>query len=358
MNVGITIICSMLIFGLIVFIHELGHFIAAKLSGIQVDEFSIGMGPTLLKWNRKGTKYSIRLLPIGGYVSMEGEDDPQNDDNKALLEENSTLDNNNSFQSAKLWKRIIVMLAGAFMNLMLGFFVLVYLVNQQDYITSRTVSNFYDNASTQNSGLQVGDEIIAINGRRCFIADDIIYEFARTQNGVAQVTVLRNGNSVNLDIVFEVARMEDGAEHLIIDFTVLPIEKTFLSVLKEGFNWTLSFTRLVFLSFVDIITGHVPINSLSGPIGIVAIIGEASSAGIEPILLILSLISVNLGVFNLLPFPALDGSKIIFLLLEGIRKKPLNPKYEILINTFGFVALMGLMLFVCFNDIMLIFFKR
>ena len=356
MNVGLTIASSLAIFGMIVFIHELGHFIAAKCSGIQVNEFSIGMGPTLLKWNRKGTKYSIRLLPIGGFVSMEGEDEPPSSDEEILA--NEIPSNKKSFQAAALWKRFIVMIAGAIMNLALGFCVLLYLVNLQDKITSKTISNFYENASTQASGLQIGDEIIAINGRRCFVADDVIYEFARTQNGTAHFTVMRNGERTELyNVIFETATMEDGVEHLIIDFTVLPIEKTFSTVLNESWNWMLSLARLVFLTFIDLLSGNVPINSLSGPVGIVAVIGEASSAGLGPILMILALISINLGVFNLLPLPALDGGKLVFLALEGIIRRPLNPKFETVINTLGFAALMVLMIFVAFNDVVQIFFK-
>lgn len=355
MNIVLTAVVSIFVFGIIIFIHELGHFLTAKWSGIQVNEFSIGMGPQILKWGKGETQYSLRLLPIGGFVSMEGEDeDPEDGENKDFAPK----DNKRSYQNAPVWKRMIVIATGAFMNLLLGFLVLLFLVSQEEYITSKTVSSFYENASTQASGLMVGDEIIAVNGRRCFIADDIIYEFARTQNGTAALTVMRDGQKIELyDVVFETATMEDGTERLIIDFTVLPVEKTFFTILKEGWNWTLSLSRLVFLSLLDLVTGNVPMNSLSGPIGIVSVIGEATSAGIQPILLILALISINLGVFNIMPLPALDGGKLVFLAIEGIRKKPLNPKYEIWVNTAGFAMLMLLMIFVTFNDVTRLFFS-
>ena len=337
MSLFITILASILVFGSVIFIHELGHFVTAKLCGIKVNEFSLGMGPALLRFEKGDTTYALRLLPIGGFVSMEGEDEESDDEH--------------SFSKAKVWKRFLVVAAGAVMNMILGFLVLVILVCRQSAITSRTVSVFSENASTQASGLQVGDEILAVNGRRCFIADDVIYELVRTQNGTADLTVLRDGKKVLLeDVAFTTQETEEGMS-LIIDFKVLPIEKTFFNVVKEAGLWTCSLSRMIFLSLIDLVTGRVAINNLSGPVGIVTVISEAASIGWEPILLILAVITINLGIFNLIPFPALDGGKLFLLLVEGIRRKALPEKYEIVINLAGFAALMLLMLFVTYNDI-------
>ena len=337
MSLFITILASILVFGSVIFIHELGHFVTAKLCGIKVNEFSLGMGPALLRFEKGDTTYALRLLPIGGFVSMEGEDEESDDEH--------------SFSKAKVWKRFLVVAAGAVMNMILGFLVLVILVCRQSAITSRTVSVFSENASTQASGLQVGDEILAVNGRRCFIADDVIYELVRTQNGTADLTVLRDGKKVLLeDVVFTTQETEEGTS-LIIDFKVLPIEKTFFNVVKEAGLWTCSLSRMIFLSLIDLVTGRVAINNLSGPVGIVTVISEAASIGWEPILLILAVITINLGIFNLIPIPALDGGKLFLLLVEGIRRKALPEKYEIVINLAGFAALMLLMLFVTYNDI-------
>ena len=337
MSLFITILASILVFGSVIFIHELGHFVTAKLCGIKVNEFSLGMGPALLRFEKGDTTYALRLLPIGGFVSMEGEDEESDDEH--------------SFSKAKVWKRFLVVAAGAVMNMILGFLVLVILVCRQSAITSRTVSVFSENASTQASGLQVGDEILAVNGRRCFIADDVIYELVRTQNGTADLTVLRDGKKILLeDVVFTTQETEEGTS-LIIDFKVLPIEKTFFNVVKEAGLWTCSLSRMIFLSLIDLVTGRVAINNLSGPVGIVTVISEAASIGWEPILLILAVITINLGIFNLIPFPALDGGKLFLLLVEGIRRKALPEKYEIVINLAGFAALMLLMLFVTYNDI-------
>ncbi|MDD3430160.1 MAG: RIP metalloprotease RseP [Oscillospiraceae bacterium] len=339
MSVFITAVASILIFGLVIFIHELGHFLTAKYSSIKVNEFALGMGPTLIKKVKGETTYALRLFPIGGFVSMEGEDEESSDEH--------------SFQRAPVGNRILVVVAGACMNLLLGFLVLAIIVCMQTNITSRVVSGFYEeNASTYQSGLRAGDEIVAVNGRRCFIADDIVYEFARTADGTADFTVKRDGQKIELkNVIFQTKQNAEGANNIVIDFYVQPIEKTPITVLKEAGKWTVSLARLVFLSLVDLVTGRVPVNELSGPVGIVSTISKVSSMGIRPLLTLLALITVNLGVFNLLPIPALDGGRLVFLMIEAIRKKPLNPKYEGVINTVGFGALMLLMLFVTFNDI-------
>lgn len=255
----LTALASIFVFGLVIFVHELGHFLTAKFSGITVQEFAIGMGPTLVRFERNGTIYALRLLPIGGFVSMEGEDEESEDEG--------------SFTKAPVGNRILVTVAGACMNLILGFFVLIAVVSMESSIVSRTVAEFYPDASTQQSGLQVGDTIIAVNGRRCFVANDVSYEFARTQEGTADLTVLRDGEKITLeDVVFDTAE-QDGQQYLVIDFKVYPIEKTVLNVLKEAGNWTLSLARMVILSFTDLVTGRIAVNNLSGPVGIVSAIG-------------------------------------------------------------------------------------
>lgn len=337
-SILLTIAASVLVFGGVIFIHELGHFLTAKASGIKVNEFALGMGPALFRFGKKETQYSLRLLPIGGYVSMEGEDEES--------------DVPGSFQHAPISRRILVTVAGAVMNLILGFAVLIGIVCMQDAILSRTVGAFYEGAATQSQGLQVGDTILAVNGRRCFVANDVSYEFARTQNSTADLTVLRDGEKVQLNgIVFDTREAGDGTRYMVVDFMVYPVEKTVGSVLGEAGRWTLSLARMVMLSLTDLVTGRIPVNNLSGPVGIVTAISQATSMGWEPLLLLLALITVNLGVFNLLPIPALDGGRLLFLLLEAIRKKPVPQKYEAAINAAGFVLLFGVMIFATFNDI-------
>ena len=333
-----SIIISVLVFSVVIIVHEFGHFIIAKLSGIKVNEFSIGMGPKLVNVTKGDTDYSIRAFPIGGFVAMEGEDEESEAEG--------------SFTSVPVQNRIAVVVAGAVMNMILGFAVLCFLTAVQPAITSRTVSSFYEGAMTQQTGLQVGDEIVAINGRKCYVANDIIYEFARTQNGTADFTVIRNGIKTQLeDVTFETYTDENGYRQMVIDFTVYPVEKTVFSVIQEAANWTISIARMLFLSLVDLVSGRVAINQMSGPVGIVSAISEAVSYGYESVLLILAIITINLGVFNLLPFPALDGGRLVFLLLELVRGKPINQKYEILVNTAGMLMLLAFMVFVTFSDV-------
>lgn len=337
LSLGATILISLLVFGFVIFFHELGHFLTAKLSGIRVLEFALGMGPTIFSFERKGTTYAVRLLPVGGFVLMDGEN-----------EESDAAD---SFTKAPVGSRLLVTVAGAFMNFLLGFLVLLAVVLMQESITSRTVAEFYPDATTQASGLQVGDTIVAVNGRRCFIADDVSYELARTQDAQADLTVVRDGKTVTLkDVQFDTAE-QDGVEYMIVDFLVYPVEKTPVNVLREAGNWTLSYARLVALSLADLVTGRAAINDLSGPVGIVTVIGQASAIGLLPLLRLVALLTINLGIFNLLPIPALDGGRTLFLIVEAVRRKPLDPKYEIIVNSAGFALLIGLMLFATFNDI-------
>ncbi|MEF9969575.1 MAG: site-2 protease family protein [Ruthenibacterium sp.] len=336
-----TALASVFVFGVVIFIHELGHFLTAKFSRIQVHEFALGMGPTLFKWTKNETVYALRLFPIGGFVSMEGEDEES--------------DNPGSFTRAPIGNRILVTVAGGIMNLILGFLVLVVIVSMEPSIISREIAEFYPDASTQASGLQLKDTILAVNGRRCFIANDITYEFARTKRGTADLTVLRDGKKVELPQVKFTTDEKGGETKLIIDFKVYATPKTVVNIVKEAGNWTLSLARLVVLSLFDLATGHVPLNDLSGPVGIISIIGEATSYGFQSVLQLLALITINLGVFNLLPVPALDGGRLLFLIIEAVRHKPVPQKFEIGVNAVGFVLLMGLMLFVTFNDITKLF---
>jgi len=338
MSFLINALASIFVFSVVIFIHEFGHFIVAKKSGIRVNEFSIGMGPRLFSKRKGETDYSIRALPIGGFVAMEGEDEES--------------DAEGSFGKAPVANRIAVVVAGAVMNIILGFVILVFLTSQQSAITSRTISKFHEGAMTQQTGLQVNDEIIAVNGRRCYIANDIIYEFARTQNGTADFTVRRDGDIVQIeDVTFETYTDENGYKQMVIDFYVNPIEKTPVTVIRESVHWTMSLARTIFLSLVDMVTGRVAMNQISGPVGIVTVISEAASVGLKSVLNILALITINLGVFNLIPFPARDGGRLVVLLIELFRGKPINPKYEIWVNAAGMVMLLAFMALVTFSDV-------
>ena len=363
MSIFITLIAALIVFSAVIAIHEFGHFTVAKLCGIQVNEFSIGMGPTLWKKIYKGTQYSLRALPVGGYVALEGEESPESQQAEAARDEREAEDENPvppeqrtgiPLNEASVWQRVLVMVAGAFMNFVLGFVVLVILVAAQEgAITSKTIYSIENDALCGQTGLQAGDEIVAVNGRRCFVANDILYELVRTEAYRARFTVKRDGQKVELpDVQFDTWQDEDGQTHMTLGFTVYGIKKTPLNVLKEAWNSTLYYGRIVFTSLEDLVRGRESINNLSGPVGIVTAIGQAASYGWQDLLELLALITINLGVFNLLPLPALDGGRIVFVLLEMIRRKRLNPNLEGYINMAGLLALMALMVFVTFNDIL------
>lgn len=362
MSIFITLITALIVFSAVIAIHEFGHFTVAKLCGIQVNEFSIGMGPALRKKIYKGTQYSLRALPVGGYVALEGEESPESQQAEAARDEREAEDTNPvppeqrtgiPLNEAPVWQRVLVMVAGAFMNFVLGFVALTVLVAAQEgAITSKTIYSVDDGALCGQTGLQAGDEIVAVNGRRCFVANDILYELVRTEAYRADFTVKRDGRKVELpDVQFDTWQDEDGQTHMSLGFVVYGIRKTPRSVLKEAWNSTLYYGRIVFTSLADLVRGRESINNLSGPVGIVTAIGQAASYGWQDLLELLALITINLGVFNLLPFPALDGGKVVFLIIEGVTGHAVPEKLQGSLTIGAFALLFGLMLFATYNDI-------
>ena len=376
MSFIITILAALLVFSAVIAIHEFGHFSVAKLCGIQVNEFSIGMGPVLWKKNHKGTQYSLRALPVGGFVALEGEESPESqqaeaardarEDNFSSSKHDLNILSTESdgevqekpagipLNEAPVWQRMLVMVAGAVMNFVLGFVVLVVLIAaQNEPITSKTIYAIQDGALCGQTGLQAGDKVLAVNGRRCFVANDILYELVRTQSYSADFTVLRDGQKVQLPgVQFDTWQDEKGETHMSIGFSVYGLEKTPGNVLREAGNSVLYYGRIVFTSLVDLVRGRESINNLSGPVGIVSAIGQAASYGWQDLLELLALITVNLGILNLLPFPALDGGKVVFLVIEGVTGHAVPEKLQSVLTLATFGLLFGLMLFATYNDIL------
>ena len=375
MPVIITFIAAVFVFSAVIAIHEFGHFLVAKLCGVQVNEFSIGMGPVLCKRVHKGTQYSIRALPVGGFVALEGEESPESQQ----AEERSTpsaADGGSSpdretpgmtetpaegekpagipLNDAPVWQRALIMAAGAFMNFLLGFVVMVALIaTQSDPITSKVIYQVDENALCGQTGLQAGDKIVAVNNRRCFVANDILYELMRTEDYTADFTVLRDGKTVELPGVrFDTWQDDSGETHMTLGFTVYGIKKTPMNVIKEAGNSVLYYGRIIFTSLTDLLRGRESINDLSGPVGIVTAIGQAASYGVRDLFELLVLITVNLGIFNLLPFPALDGGKVVFLLIEGVTGHAVPEKIQSGLTLAAFALLFGLMIFATYNDIL------
>ena len=339
------ILLAILAFGLLIFVHELGHLLAAKGSGIRVNEFAIGMGPRLISFVKGETRYSLRALPLGGFCAM-GEDDEFEGDDPA------------AFQNAKLRHRLLTLAAGSAMNLVLGFVLLVVLSANLNLIPTNQVARFAETA-TSNQLLMEGDYINRVDGSRTRTANDVLYEFSRSRDGVVDIEVIRDGQVLQLTGVrFHMHEIE-GASFLVRDFVFYGARPTFFNVLANALNWTYSVARMVWGSLVDLITGRFGFNQVSGPIGVTTAIGGAVQAGLETstweaiqnFIYLVSVISVNLGIFNLLPFPALDGGRILFLFIEGVRRKPLPARFESIVNTAGFALLIGLIIFATINDV-------
>ena len=376
MNFLLTAIVAVLVFGTVVLVHEAGHFFAARHCGIHVEEFSIGFGPALWSTVRGGTRYSVRLLPLGGYNNLAGEtpeesEDPDEQERAEPAKKQDTAAasvhtydphaplfpltvEGKSFVEASPWQRFFVIAAGALMNFVLGFVVLVGLIAaQNEPITSKTIYAIQDGALCGQTGLQAGDKVLAVNGRRCFVANDILYELVRTQSYSADFTVLRDGQKVQLPgVQFDTWQDEQGETHMSIGFSVYGLEKTPGNVLREAGNSVLYYGRIVFTSLVDLVRGRESINNLSGPVGIVSAIGQAASYGWQDLLELLALITVNLGILNLLPFPALDGGKVVFLIIEGVTGHAVPEKLQSMLTLATFGLLFGLMIFATYNDIL------
>lgn len=337
---------AILFFGLLISIHELGHFAFAKLFKVKVNEFALGMGPALFKKKKGDTTYALRLLPIGGYVSMEGEDEESQDEN--------------AFNRKKVWQKFIIVAAGALMNLILGVVIVATVLSMEELIGTNQILRFHENAVSEQTGLRAGDEILKIDGHRVFSDMDISFLMGRSDDGVFDMTVRRDGKKVDLkDVTFETEK--DGKYTLITyDFIIAGEEPDVLNVFTNSFKRAASIGRLVWLSLFDLVTGQYGLTDLSGPVGTVNVIADAAAEaavsrdGLITALTLMAFISINIGIFNLLPLPALDGGRLFFLVVEGIRRKPVNPKYEGYVHAAGLVLLLLLMLVVTFNDILTI----
>lgn len=336
-----TIIYTILIFGLIIFIHELGHFVVAKLCKVTVKEFSLGMGPALLKFKPKETQYSLRLFPIGGYVAMEGENEESEDEN--------------AFGKKSVPKRTAICIAGAAMNLLLGFSIIAFSLIGVKHYNSTTVAEFKADASTSQTGLVVGDKIVKINKTSIFTDKDIVFEIMRDADGVVDMQVMREGEKVKLeDVTFTVSGTEQEKQ-IYLDFMVKAQSPSFFGGISRAFKETVSLARNSWASIGDLITGKVNIMELSGPVGVGQVVGQAAKMGFASVLSIAAFISISIGMFNLLPFPALDGGRIVFFLIEAVRRKPIPQKYEAYINGVGLILLFGLMIVITFKDILGLF---
>lgn len=420
---AVPILIAILFFGLIIFIHEFGHFIFAKLFGVKVNEFAMGMGPTILKKQGKETKYALRLFPIGGFVSMEGEEE-ESDDSRA-------------FCNQKVWKRMIIIAAGATFNLIMGLITCIILVaapwekpaeGEVSLVATNEILQFYEGAvSNSEGGLKAGDKIIKIDGKRVYSDYDISFLMQRNGSGKYDFVVEREGEKLELkavpfgkrtsgnfsyepdctissvsgkmkdqglddgDIIigingekiensdelmaaigadedytydFEIKRGEETlnfknvkmATVTIFDFVILGKEKTVGNVLTTAFGYSVSLGRMVYLSLFDLLRGQYGINDLAGAVGTVSVIADVAESSVQTadwsqMFMLMAMIAINIGLFNLLPVPALDGGHLFFMFIELIFRKKIPAKYESFIHAAGLVLLLAFMAIISASDI-------
>lgn len=349
------ILLAILIFGLLIIVHELGHFIAAKALGVKVNEFSVCMGPAIVQKTVGETTYSLRAIPIGGFCAMEGEDEVS--------------DNPRAFTRAKWWKRMIILVAGSFMNFVAGF-VIVTLVfcTAQGFATSR-IESFYPNSAIEEGGLRTGDTFYSIDGQRVYLSSDVSMLLERSGDSQMYIVVLRDGEK----LAFPGFRAErrtfeiNGEKQLLYGMNLAYEEATFGRLLRNSWYSCVDFSRMVWMGLSDLITGRAGLRDLGGPVTIVHAMSESgkaaptTAAGVQNVFYLAAFIAVNLAVMNMLPIPALDGGRVFALLvtaaLERILRRKIDPKYEGYIHAAGMVLLLLFMAFVTFHDVWMLLFR-
>ena len=351
MSTIVYILVAILIFGILIAVHELGHFLAAKACGVTVNEFSIGMGPALWKKQKGETQYSLRLLPVGGFCAMEGEEE-DSDDPAAL--------NNQGF-----WAKLLIFVAGAAMNFIAGLLIILVLYAGAKAFYEPVITDFADGCPLESAeGLQTGDRIVRIDGERVYVYSDIRLLLGLNKTGVFDLVVERNGEKVTLTdfpMAPQTYTDQNGASYTSYGLYFGAEKATLGRKLSYTWNNAVDFVRLVRLSLQMLLTGEAGVKDLSGPVGIVSTmtqVGEQAGsvrAAVENIAYLAALIAVNLAVMNLLPLPALDGGKIFFLVINAIGmllfKKQIPAKYENYIHFAGLVLLLALMAVITLSDV-------
>ncbi len=377
----VTTVVTILIFLVMITLHEFGHFIMAKSVGVNVLEFAIGMGPAIFKKQGKETLYSVRIFPIGGYCKLEGEDDAS--------------DSPSAFSNQKLWKRFLVVSAGAIFNLILGFLVFAVIVGMMGTFASNTVGEVDSRSYLAEAGVLPGDKIVAINGHKIGFYNDIaLYTDDFEEDTEFELTVKRNGEKFkfNLKPSLDITKITYGensakysdtingveevktveyeepipeeyigktytATRYIIGFKALEMDVTIANILPQAWNYTSYIARSIYAALGEMITGKTGLDNVSGPVGVASVVGEAVNSGSVKtssvnVLFIVAMLSVNLGIFNLLPLPALDGGRIFFMLIELVRGKPIPAEKEGIVHAIGLLLLLALAVVICFNDIL------
>ena len=329
---------AILLFLVLIIIHEFGHFIAAKLLGVRVNEFAVGFGPKLFSKKFGETNYAFNLIPLGGYCAMEGEDEGSTDEK--------------AFCNKAAWRRFLIVVMGAVFNLILGFIIVMLILAPTKTFTTTTIAEFVPNAVSQQSGLQVNDKILKVDGRTIFSTYDLSYAFTNVDDGKIDITVLRDGKKQLLKDVKFGSEEYEGVDFLTVDFKVYGEKRTFGTFLKNSVKTAASYTVVIWRSLVDLLSGKYGISQVSGPVGVTVVIANAAKQSLQNLLPLMAFISINLGLFNLFPIPALDGGRLVFILYEMIFRKSVPQKYESIVHTIGFVVLIGFMILILVKDVL------
>ncbi len=353
MSTFLYILLAIFIFGILIAVHELGHFLAARLCGVKVLEFAMGMGPLLWqRESRRGTLLSLRALPIGGFCAMEGEDDASDDPA--------------AFSNAAAWKRLLILFAGAAMNFILGLLLILLCMSQVQSFAAPTITDFREGCPYEGAdGLRLGDTFWKINGERIYFASDVATYMARGDGETADIVLIRDGKRIALEdyaiTPVDYTDPETGETVRAYGLYFQSQERGLGARLKYSWYCVRDFVRMVRLGLVDLITGAVGMEQMSGVVGIVDLIADVGTQSptvydaLWNIAYLSAFIAVNLAVMNLLPLPALDGGRIFFLgvtwAVERIFRRQVDPKYEAWVNTAGLALLMALMIYVMYNDI-------
>lgn len=331
----------LLVFTVIVTAHEFGHFIMAKRSGVLVKEFAIGMGPKIIGKQWGETLYSFRILPIGGFCMMQ--------------EEVGNSGDARSLSSKSVGQRLSILAAGSAMNFLLGFLLMFIIVMAQGQ-ASNIIGEISPNFPAQQAGMQVKDKIVMVNGIKTKNMQDITNVLSTVGDNEIEFMINRDGQEIAINLE---RQYSEQSQRYLVGFTAELVKGNIISGIQNGFMETINLLKMTIDGFVMLLTGQVAVEELAGPVGVINVGVQVWDAGVkesiwfavQQMFFLGALISVNLGVFNLFPFPALDGGRILFTAIEGIRGKPVNPKVEGFFHILGFVLLMGLMVFVLYNDI-------
>lgn len=336
MTTFLYILLAIFAFGVLIFIHELGHFLTARACGVKIYEFALGMGPRIFGFKGKGgTDYNLRLFPIGGFVSMKGEDEEA--------------EGEDSFSNKKAWQRFIIVAAGAAMNILLGVCITFCLVLANP-IGSTVVADFAEGAASAQ-WLKLGDKIISVNGSRVHTDSELSYEILHDGFEPVDVVVERGGERVTLEDVVFPTKAVSGMLYGSPDFRVFEEQKTVLSVLSHTCFRSISTVKMIWESLLDLVLGRVGVDAVSGPVGAAGAITDAAKSGATQFFYLISILTMNLGVFNVLPLPALDGGRLMFILFEMIFRRKVPEKFEGMVHFIGIVLLLGLMVLITFKDI-------